>query len=927
MKGNPGFQEPSMPEGVVFPYGEMLDALGDPVVVADAAGAIRYANQAFSESFTCSPAASFFMLLPEAAATEFRRRLSLCVRNGSAFLMESRLFTKDAQTEYFQIRCKRIKDHQGAACFVLHLRCITDIVLEKRENAERERRYQALAEQASEAFFVHDFNGRFVEVNDRACKSLGYTREELLTMSVPDVEQDFDLQSAQAEWVKIQPGSGYTLNGRHKRKDGTLFPAEVQFGCCIWRGERLYLSMARDITRRRTAEERFRRIVEGAPDPIFVQTDNVFVYINPACCRLFGIATPEGLLGTPVLERIPPESRRQVTKRIRQLNMERKPVNELFEQEFIRVDGSRVWVETKGEPIEYDGKHGALVFVRDVSERRKAARELHESEAFNRAVMDNLPIGIAVNSVSPLVDFAYMNDRFPLYYGTSREKLMDAGMFWDAVYEDPAFREEIKARVLDDASSGDPKRMAWENIPIRRKGEETRYISAYNTPVPGSPLMISTVMDVTSRIQAEQQLKKQAERLEILHEIDRAVLTGPGHLEDIAGSAVRRIHDLLNTKRASIDIFVMDGKDLRVQAVDTGGKAAVNVQTMRLKEKYGNLQLLQAGQMDSAEDIAHKVFPSHVKEYLQGMGVCSFLLVPLKASGQLIGTLSLGWDTPRAFLQEEKDIAQEVASQLAIVIERSRMRGELALRAEELEERVRKRTEQYEAANKELEAFSYSVSHDLRAPLRSVDGYVQILLEDYSGSLDENGKRVCHVISDSARQMGRLIDDLLAFSRVGRADLRRLPVDMEVLVHAIYHELTTEEERASFDVTIGPLPGVMGDPTLMRQVWVNLLSNAIKFSSKKEKTVIRVSGTTEDGKTVYQVADEGAGFDQRYADKLFGVFQRLHSSREFEGTGVGLAIVQRIVNRHGGTVWAEGRPGEGATFYFSVDKGEKNGSL
>lgn len=238
----------------------------------------------------------------------------------------------------------------------------------------------------------------------------------------------------------------------------------------------------------------------------------------------------------------------------------------------------------------------------------------------------------------------------------------------------------------------------------------------------------------------------------------------------------------------------------------------------------------------------------------------------------------------------------------------------------ELEQRVNERTHKLKEANKELEAFSYSVSHDLRAPLRAVDGFSRILLEDHADKLDEDGKRVLDVIRNNTQNMGRLIDDLLAFSRLSRKQIETARINMSDLASAVFEQLKPGLADQSIEFKVAPLPDINGDPALLRQVFVNLLSNAAKYSKPRSQTVIDVNGSYENGDCVYYVRDNGVGFDMAYSQKLFGVFQRLHSVEEFEGTGVGLAIVQRIVHRHGGRVWAEGKVNEGATFYFSLPK-------
>ena len=239
----------------------------------------------------------------------------------------------------------------------------------------------------------------------------------------------------------------------------------------------------------------------------------------------------------------------------------------------------------------------------------------------------------------------------------------------------------------------------------------------------------------------------------------------------------------------------------------------------------------------------------------------------------------------------------------------------------ELEQRVMDRTAKLEAANKELELFSYTVSHDLRAPLRHIDGYVNLLVSGYRAHLPDKERHYLDTIAASARRMGLLIDDLLQFSRTGRAEMHLENTDMYQALQEALTTLREDTEGRSIEWVINDLPSVQGDHALLRRVWVNLLGNAIKYTKPREVARITVSASREKGEIIFAVADNGVGFDMKYDHKLFGVFQRLHSEEEFEGTGIGLAMVQQIITRHGGRIWAEAQPEKGATFYFTIHAG------
>lgn len=313
------------------------------------------------------------------------------------------------------------------------------------------------------------------------------------------------------------------------------------------------------------------------------------------------------------------------------------------------------------------------------------------------------------------------------------------------------------------------------------------------------------------------------------------------------------------------------------------------------------------------ETLKERIAPQFMPVF-EKIGICGMIVVRLRARGINLGYLALFRTNQRRTPYDEDDLnlVKDLAERAALAIDTSRL-------LDGLERRVAERTEALEAANRELEAFAFSVSHDLKSPLRAIDGYSRMVEEDYGPKLDDEARRMLGTVRRNAQHMSHLIEDLLRLSRLGHRALQPLTdIDMREVVDVVLASIRAANPAVTIDLRIGELPRVIGNAELLRQVWQNLLDNAVKYSRRRDVARVEVDGIRVSGEVRYTVTDHGAGFDPTHADKLFGVFQRLHSDKEFEGTGVGLALVKRIVSRHGGRVWAESKVDHGATFGFGL---------
>jgi PAS domain S-box-containing protein len=608
------------------------------------------------------------------------------------------------------------------------------------------------------------------------------------------------------------------------------------------------------------------------------------------------------------------------------------------------VDRAYVVRNAEGEPVRVIGS------MMDVTERRRAEERLRASEAELRALFEAMTdVILVLDAQGRYLKVAPTNPS--LLYKPPDELL--GKTLREVMPKDQAdiFLDHIRLAL-------ETQRPVNTEYSLHLGGEEVWFAGTV------SPLQEDSVVyiarDITERKRAEEEVRRLNEELEnrvaertsqleaakrrlaFLAEASAmlsASLDYRATLSSVARLAVPTLADW-----CAVDVLEEDGLLERV-AVTHQDPEKVRW-AYELQERYppdpnaprGVLKVLRTGLSEFYPQVTDEMLvaasrDAEQRRILREVGVTAAMVVPMVSRGRTLGAITLVTaESGRRYGEADLELAEGLARRAAQavdnaelhreaqreIVERKRAEEEIGRLNEQLEERVRQRTAQLEEANKELESFSYSVSHDLRAPIRHMGGFAQMLQSRAGSSLDETNLRYLDTILSSADRAGTLIDDLLSFSRMGRAEMSLAVVDMDRLARETFADLRFETTGRDIDWKVGELPEVRGDRAMLQLVLQNLLSNAIKYTRPRERAVIEIGSTPNDEEIVFFVRDNGVGFDMAYVGKLFDVFQRLHHAEEFEGTGIGLATVRRIVRRHGGRVWAEGAVGEGATLYFSL---------
>ncbi|HTE51260.1 MAG TPA: PAS domain S-box protein [Kofleriaceae bacterium] len=686
-----------------------------------------------------------------------------------------------------------------------------------------------------------------------------------------------------------------------------------------------------DITERKRAEEglrasegRYRTLFECAPDGILIADgESNYLSANASMCRMLGYSIDE-LIGMHASDIVRPTELEHIEPALDQI---KAGTDYHREWQFLRKDGSLFPAEVIATMM----PDGTLIgMVRDISERRQAEAALRGSEERFRTMANGIQQLAWIARADGYV--VWYNQRWFEYTGAAPEQM--EGWGWQTVH-DPDALPEVLASWTVAIGAGEPFEM---ELALRGANGRFRTFLSRVQPLKDAEGHVLQWFGTHTDVEALKQVEERSHQINA--ELEQRVADRTVQLEAANAELRHGRADLKSLFESLPGLYLVLTPDLEIVAVsDAYLKATM---TTRQGILGRNLFEMFPDNPNDPDATAVANLKASIDRVIRDGVPDTMAILKLdvrRPDGVFEERYWSPINSPMFGVDRQiKYIVHRVAEVTEFVQQKAQRPGDGAepgARMQQMEAEIFQSSQklqaanlQLEAANQELEAFSYSISHDLRAPLRGVDGYVRMLQEDCSHLLDPEGHRLLDVVSSEAKRMGRLIDDLLAFSRLSRVPMQRSAVDMNELARGVFDGLISPAPGSAPRFDLEPMTPAQGDLPLLRQVFVNLIGNAIKFSRHQSAPLIEVGcaeGKSAAGgaETIYHVKDNGAGFDEKYSHKLFGVFQRLHSEAEFEGTGVGLALVHRIIQRHSGRVWAEGKPGEGATFYFTVPHSEE----
>jgi PAS domain S-box-containing protein len=585
------------------------------------------------------------------------------------------------------------------------------------------------------------------------------------------------------------------------------------------------------------------------------------------------------------------------------------------------ASGGYRWFTTMGQ-AEWDAEGRPLRMagsVRDITEKQLAEDALRASEHRYAQILDS--VGDMIFCKNDKLNVVYANVATCRYYGMSAEQLRGVS---DVPFNEIDFTKQYNVDDRDVFENGKP--LERQEEPNLSPSGELRYFHTIKSPIfdeSGKVVeLVGVSRDVTERRRAAGAQRNLAEASAILgRSIDyeqtllnlaEAIVPSAADwcaIDLVTDGAIRRIAVAHPDPKKVELAYELQRLYPTAPDAEHGVPAVIRTRCAELVQSIPEELLVQ-----SARDEQHLAI-------IRALGLTSYIVVPMIAHGQVLGAVSLVAEGGRRFYEQDLAFAEELARRASAALENALLFQQVRELNASLERRVEERTSELLEANEELESFSYSVSHDLRAPIRHISGFIDLLMAHSADRLDEKGRRYIHTIKQASMQMGLLIDGLLAFSRLGRAEVSKQRVALGDLVSAVVRDLEPDTRGRDITWEIGDLPVVAADPTMLRLVLTNLVANALKYTQKRARTRIEIGCRREHEDTVW-VKDNGTGFNMDYAHKLFGVFQRLHSNTEFDGTGIGLATAGRIVTRHGGRIWAEAVEDEGASFYFTLPHSE-----